>query len=50
MNEIHLSVQGPEVTIMGATDKLQAFLAQMSVWKKSRGQHDCKLSNAGGSV
>jgi hypothetical protein len=27
MNEINLSIQGPEVTIMDATEKLQAFLA-----------------------
>jgi hypothetical protein len=27
MNEIHLSVQGPEVTIMDAKEKLHAFLA-----------------------
>jgi hypothetical protein len=27
MNETHLSIQGPEITIMDATKKLQAFLA-----------------------
>jgi hypothetical protein len=33
-NEINLSIQGPEVTIMDATEKLQAFLAKLSIWKK----------------
>jgi hypothetical protein len=33
-NEIHLSIQGPEVTIMDATEKLQAFLAKLSILKK----------------
>uniref|UniRef100_A0A7M4E8X6 DUF4371 domain-containing protein n=1 Tax=Crocodylus porosus TaxID=8502 RepID=A0A7M4E8X6_CROPO len=34
MNEINLSIQGPEVTIMDATEKLQAFLAKLPIWKK----------------
>jgi hypothetical protein len=34
MNEINLSIQGPEFTIMDATEKLQAFLAKLSVRKK----------------
>jgi hypothetical protein len=34
MNEINLSIQGPEVTIMDATETLQAFLAKLSIWKK----------------
>jgi hypothetical protein len=34
MNEINLSIQDPEVTIMDATEKLQAFLAKLSIWKK----------------
>jgi hypothetical protein len=34
MNEINLSIQGPEVTIMDATEKLRAFLAKLSIWKK----------------
>jgi hypothetical protein len=34
MNEINLSIQGPEVTIMDATEKLQAFLSKLSIWKK----------------
>jgi hypothetical protein len=33
MNEINLSIQGPEVTIMDGTGKLQAFLATLSIWK-----------------
>jgi hypothetical protein len=34
MNEVHLSIQGPKVTFMDATEILQAFLAKLSVWKK----------------
>jgi hypothetical protein len=34
MNDINLSIQGPQVTIMDATEKLQAFLAKMSIWMK----------------
>uniref|UniRef100_A0A7M4F4W3 Zinc finger BED-type containing 5 n=1 Tax=Crocodylus porosus TaxID=8502 RepID=A0A7M4F4W3_CROPO len=34
MNEINLSIQGPKVTIMDATEKLQAFLAKLLIWKK----------------
>jgi hypothetical protein len=34
MNELNLSIQGPEVTIMDATEKLQAFLAKLSIWTK----------------
>jgi hypothetical protein len=34
INEISLSIQGPEVTIMDATEKLQAFFAKLSIWKK----------------
>jgi hypothetical protein len=34
MKEINLSIQGSEVTIMDATEKLQAFLAKLSIWKK----------------
>lgn len=33
-NEINLSIQGPEVTIMDATKKLQAFLAKLSIWNR----------------
>jgi hypothetical protein len=33
-NELHLPIQGPEVTTMDATEKLQTFLAKQSVWKK----------------
>ncbi|XP_071033014.1 protein FAM200C [Parasteatoda tepidariorum] len=33
MNDICLSIQGPDTTIMDATEKLQAFLLKMSVWK-----------------
>jgi hypothetical protein len=33
MNEIHLSIQGPEVTIMNATENLQDFMAKLSIWK-----------------
>jgi hypothetical protein len=33
MNKINLSIQGPEVTIMDATEILQAFLAKSPVWK-----------------
>jgi hypothetical protein len=33
MNVINLSIPGPEVTIMDATGKLQAFLARLSMWK-----------------
>jgi hypothetical protein len=35
MNEINLSIQGPEVTIIDATEKLQAFLAKLKIWKKT---------------
>jgi hypothetical protein len=31
MNEINLSIQGPDVTIMNATEKLQAFFAKLSI-------------------
>jgi hypothetical protein len=34
MNEINLSIQGTEDTIINATENLQAFLAKLSVWKK----------------
>jgi hypothetical protein len=34
MNEINLLIQGPEVAITDATEKLQAFLAKLSIWKK----------------
>jgi hypothetical protein len=33
MNEMNLSIQGPEVTITDATEKLQASLAKLSIWK-----------------
>lgn len=33
MNDICLSIQGPDTTIMDATEKLQAFLLKMSLWK-----------------
>jgi hypothetical protein len=35
MNEINLSIQGPEVTIIDATEKLQAFLAKLKIFKKT---------------
>jgi hypothetical protein len=42
MNVINLSVQGPELTIMDATEKLQAFLAKLSIWKKTvEVKHPC---------
>jgi hypothetical protein len=34
MNEINLSSQDPEVIIIDATENLQAFLANRSIWKK----------------
>jgi hypothetical protein len=34
MNDIKLTVQGPEVTIMDATETLQAFLAKLSIRRK----------------
>jgi hypothetical protein len=34
MNETNLSIQGPEVTITDATEKLQTFFAKLSMWKK----------------
>jgi hypothetical protein len=34
MNEINLSSQDPEVTIMDSTERLQAFLAKLSIWKE----------------
>jgi hypothetical protein len=34
MNEINISVQDSEVTFREATEKLQAFLAKLSIWKK----------------
>jgi hypothetical protein len=33
MNEINLSIQGPEVTIKDATEKSQAFLSKLSISK-----------------
>lgn len=33
MNEISLSIQGHDITIMDATEKLQAFLLKMPLWK-----------------
>jgi hypothetical protein len=35
MNEINLSIQGPEDTTMDATENLQAFLAKLAIWKKT---------------
>jgi hypothetical protein len=43
MNNITLSIQGPQVTIMDATEKLQAFLAKLSLWMK--GVEDDILAN-----
>jgi hypothetical protein len=34
VNEINLSIQGPEFTIIDATEKSQAFLAKLPIWKK----------------
>jgi hypothetical protein len=34
MNEKCLSSRGPEVTIMDVTEKLQAFIAKLSIWKR----------------
>jgi hypothetical protein len=34
MNEINLSIQGPEVNIMDAAEKFEAFLAKVLIWKK----------------
>jgi hypothetical protein len=34
MNAINLLIQGLEVTIMDATEKLQAFFATLSIWTK----------------
>ena len=34
VNEINLSIQGREVTIMDASEILQAFLAKLPIWKK----------------
>jgi hypothetical protein len=34
MNKINILVQGPEVTFMEATEKLEAFLAKLSICKK----------------
>jgi hypothetical protein len=33
MNKINILVQGPEVSFMGATEKLRTFLAKLSIWK-----------------
>jgi hypothetical protein len=33
MFEINLSSQDPEVTIMDVTEKSEAFLAKLSIWK-----------------
>jgi hypothetical protein len=33
-NEINLSIQGPEVAIVDVIEKLQGFLAKLSIWKK----------------
>jgi hypothetical protein len=38
MNAVHLSIQGPEVTIMDATETLQAFSNRRTL---SRAQHAC---------
>jgi hypothetical protein len=34
MNDINLSSQDPEVTIVDATENLQALLPKLSIWKK----------------
>lgn len=34
MNEINLSSQDPEVSIIDATEKSQVFLAKLSIWIK----------------
>jgi hypothetical protein len=34
VNEINLSIQSPEFAIIDVTEKLQAFLAKLSTWKK----------------
>jgi hypothetical protein len=34
MNELNLSIQGSEFTIMNTIEILQAFLAKLSIWKK----------------
>ncbi|XP_042236517.1 protein ZBED8-like [Homarus americanus] len=34
MNEVNLAIQGPGVTIMGAAERLQAFLAKLPLWKR----------------
>jgi hypothetical protein len=39
-NEINLSIQGPEVTIMDATEQSQAFLAELPIWTKTE---DCQF-------
>jgi hypothetical protein len=33
VTEINISIQGPEVTIRNAPEKLQAVLAKLSIWK-----------------
>ncbi|XP_065650503.1 protein FAM200C-like [Hydra vulgaris] len=33
-NEINLSLQGPAVTIVDATEKLKAFLGKLPLWKR----------------
>lgn len=34
LNEISLSLQGPEVTIVDATERLKAFLGKLPLWKR----------------
>jgi hypothetical protein len=51
MNEINHSIQGPEVTIMDATEKITSFLGlAANMEEESRVRYPCKLSNAGGSA
>jgi len=35
MNAVNLSFQGPAITIMAVTERLQAFQARLPSWKKS---------------
>ena len=34
MNEVNLSIRGHKVTIMDAAERIKAFLAKLSLWKR----------------
>jgi len=34
LNEVNLSIQGPDLTILDVTGRLQAFQAKLPLWKR----------------